>query len=503
MHGDSKDTQAPGQQKDIHTELEKSTGSSVDDIEMKFCCYKGWYWSWLPERKGCSIRDSTMLSFLKYSITLTLIFNLIHPVLSLPHHKDGAQPVGASNTQPSHEQHIRESVQISIQVIITSTGTAVTHSIKSKQDLEEFHSQADLIGNQIEITVARESSHNIVLYLEKNLFVITKNFVRKFYTSNGEAIVRTADAQDVALANCYYNGRVVDYGNSLVSVSLCHGLNGFIEFGDQVYRVEPVFNENDVEHILIDETYTEDADVKYDCATEPEKHHIRHESHHKYGRHHDTLSNRRVARDIKLPAGSNSETRYIEVYAVMDNSIYERSGSVDAAVMRAINIMNYASGLYKMLNIYLALVGVEVWNDRNKIAYTFTSSDTIDPGILLKEFNEYRHFNINWNVTNDSGQLFSGERFKDGLIGKGSTTAICTQTDSGGVTYDGDEARYVRAATTMSHELGHNLGMIHSNSDTYALQDCECSHTDDPTFTDCIMHSSAGREYFKLPVDFL
>ena len=449
------------------------------------------------------VNSDRLLTVTSYTALLILFCNLINPALSIPH-QNGAQLSGATaetkvETHKSVEE--REAVQISIQAILTASGTAVSRSIKSTQDLAEFHRQLDLSNDQIEVIISRNSSHDIVLYLERNLFVITKNFVRKYYTPSGQPVVKTADAHDVALANCYYTGRVVDYADSLVSVSLCHGLNGYIEFGDHVLKVEPVFENNVLNHIIVDESHIEEEEnLKYDCATEAENHHIRHESHHKYGRHHDLPSHRRVARDIKLPAGSNSETRYIEVYAVMDNSIYERSGSVDAAVMRAINIMNYASGLYKMLNIYLALVGVEIWNDRNKIPYTYTSSNTIDPGVLLKEFNEYRHFNINWNVTNDSGQLFSAERFKDGLIGKGSTTAICTQTDSGGVTFDGDEARYVRAATTMSHELGHNLGMIHSDSDVYALQDCSCEDPEHPTFTDCIMHSSAGREYAHPPL---
>lgn len=349
--------------------------------------------------------------------------NLVFLTLLLPFYTAHSHSLpdvdGAKHDNGANSKQMRESVEISIKAILVSSNTERTLLLRSEEDLAEFQRTQRLIKDQIEVTITRKHSHDVVLYLEKNSLVITKDFVTKSYTKSGQPVVKAADENDAMLANCYYTGKVIDYHDSLASISSCHGINGIVEYGDKVYRLEPVFVGNLVEHILIDESHIASENVKYDCGTTAaDERHLRHESHHKYNRRDKSSPHQRVARDIRLPAGHSSKTRYIEVYAVMDHSIYIRSGSVDAAVVRAINIINYASALYKMLDIYLALVGVEVWNDRNKIAYTNSGADSIDPGLLLKEFNEYRHFHINWNVTNDSGQLFSAEKFKDGLIGE-------------------------------------------------------------------------------------
>lgn len=360
------------------------------------------------------------------------------------------------------------------------------YALQSLQDLNEVRQNLNNFHKNIEITIIRNHSTPIVLYLERNSLLITNNFVRKYFTSSGAPIMKTTDEHDATLSDCYFTGHVLKHVNSLVSLNICNGVKGVVELSDQVYVINPVVAGSKLIHYwhMQNETNTSESSMK--CGTTVEDDYNRRmQSNFSAHRHKG-----RFPRQIKLPANHVSETRYIEMYVVMDNSEYRRAGSVDATVMRAVNIINYVGALYRQLNIYIALVGVEVWNNGDKIPYTTSSTSGLDTGKLLAEFNKYRQYKINWNVNNDNAQLFTTLQFEGNLIGKGSTKAICSQLYSGGITFDGQEDNYIRAATTMAHELGHNLGMIHS--DDFDEDRCQCEDPKNPEFTDCIMHSSSS-----------
>jgi len=92
----------------------------------------------------------------------------------------------------------------------------------------------------------------------------------------------------------------------------------------------------------------------------------------------------------------------------MDNSIFQREGSIEATIQRAIDILNYASVLYHKLDIYLTLVGIEVWSDADKIPFERVDGSTDYNSVrVLQEFNKYRHLKITWKVNNDNAQLFT------------------------------------------------------------------------------------------------
>lgn len=379
-------------------------------------------------------------------------------------------------------------VDVSVSLLERRGKSSKTTLLRTSNDLGQILHSLRKNDQDIEVTVL--GLHQpLILYLQKSTSLIVKGLVRKYFSPvTGRPVISRKD--DMSLANCYYTGKVVGplVNESFVSLDLCRGVHGIIETSEQEYEISSIQHDSKFTHFLSQRNYEED-DVPHKCGTDDEEI-------IPLPRYGEQTSHKRFKRDIKLPAGSTMQTRYIEIYAVADFSLFKSVGSVEAAETRVINIMNYASGLYRQLNIYLALVGIEVWNTGDQISYEQVSQDSrgIDSGKLLTQFNRYRHFRINFEMPNDNGQLFTAQVFHGGLIGKGSTRGICTQTDSGGVTFDGSTRRYARAATTMAHELGHNLGLTHSDSDVYYGKKCECPADNDPTFTDCIMHSSANRK---------
>ncbi|XP_067929014.1 disintegrin and metalloproteinase domain-containing protein 26A-like isoform X2 [Watersipora subatra] len=183
------------------------------------------------------------------------------------------------------------------------------------------------------------------------------------------------------------------------------------------------------------------------------------------------------------PANHNDTTRYLELYVVVDHELYLRSSrNLVSVSQRVVSIVNYASSLYRQLNIYLALVEVEVWTEGNKISVTGEAKN------VLESFKAYRQNQINPNTPNDIANLFAAEKFSGSTVGQ-SSVSICVDLGGVAVTADQQESDWIPAATTMAHEIGHNLGIVHDDALKNA-EECICPR-EDVDDNKCIMYSKS------------
>ena len=193
----------------------------------------------------------------------------------------------------------------------------------------------------------------------------------------------------------------------------------------------------------------------------------------------------RSAREIHAPSFRNQTTRYIELYVAVDNALYIRSGKdITKTTQRVINIINYASSLFLKMNIYLALVGTEIWSSGNKFNVT-GAADTV-----LALFEQYRHDVISPLVPNDNANLFVAQRFYDSTVGQASAS-MCVSFGGCAATADHYVNDWIASATTMVHEIGHNLGLAHDD-------DCVCPRLDEDD-AKCIMNSKSVGMCFLIP----
>ncbi|XP_078667750.1 disintegrin and metalloproteinase domain-containing protein 12-like [Branchiostoma floridae x Branchiostoma belcheri] len=265
---------------------------------------------------------------------------------------------------------------------------------------------------------------------------------------------------------CHYQGDVRGSPGSVAVISTCRGVRGSIHIDDDVFFLQPT---PDSGHIVFRQ-----QDIQ---------------SNRRQGRHcgfHDTelvstlnkssFSLQRVKRDVY------SETKYVELILVADSREVQDVGSVTATQDRMVEVANYVDTFYKPLNIRVALVGLEVWTS-NPITVDRSLQRTLD------RFLEWRRTSLVRSQSNDNAQLVSGQTFfGGGEIGMAPFASICTSARSGGVTEDmfaSNTGPVLYVASTVAHELGHNLGLNHDTGGN-----CRCPVAD--SNGGCIMRPAQG-----------
>ncbi len=173
--------------------------------------------------------------------------------------------------------------------------------------------------------------------------------------------------------------------------------------------------------------------------------------------------------------------QYIELLVVNDNARFRQM--VDSTESEALTIVNQAAALY--VNnlgldppIRVVLVGQITWRHSDPynlcFGYKGCGLSTVCPNCedheigtsqLLSTFHAWRSNPANTEgIYHDAGVLFSGLDFEYSLIGLAGVGMMCNYPKSGAIvqTYQHSSAL---SAFSLTHELGHSIGMIH-DSDT-------------------------------------
>ncbi|XP_056410029.1 disintegrin and metalloproteinase domain-containing protein 15-like isoform X3 [Hyla sarda] len=254
------------------------------------------------------------------------------------------------------------------------------------------------------------------------------------------------------LINCFYHGRLEGVGGPWSSLSLCSGLRGTIILGpEQRFSIEPIPEDPISKHIV----HPIETNRNTTCETAAEDLSVT----EWVGRTLLSLTEERP-----LPSQTDtshwveSEVKYVELVMVADNSEFRKyNQDLQRLHVRMLEIANKMDAFYRMLNVRVVLVMVEVWSQKDMI------SVSTDPAETLNRFLSWRVKDLIRRTHHDNAHLLTGVTFKGSSVGMATMNSICTP-ESGGVTMDHSQSIIV-VASTMAHELGHNLGLNHDTVD--------------------------------------
>ncbi|CAM4702089.1 unnamed protein product [Lepidochelys olivacea] len=343
------------------------------------------------------------------------------------------------------------------------------------QKLHQLHKR-DVAGNQnpnhgakyddrmqYEIKVNGEK---VILHLEKNKDLFAKDYSETHYSDEGQEVTTSPQIKD----HCFYDGHIQNDNDSEASISACSGLKGYFKSQGQRYLIQPLKLTDSEEHAVFKYESLEDVEGPKTCG----------------------VTNTTWESEDPIKKSSRSSTslekqeylkakKYVEVYIVVDNAAYRKyNRNMTSIRTRVFEIINYINMVYKAINIYVALIGLEIWSAGDP--FTVNSS----AGTTLDKFSAWRQSDLLKRKNNDNAQLLTAIDFDGPTVGLAFVGTMCSSTHSSGIVQD-HNTNPISIGATMAHEMGHNFGMNHDTSF------CKCNSGS------CIM---AAQLSYNIPKDF-
>ncbi|KAK7930793.1 hypothetical protein WMY93_007188 [Mugilogobius chulae] len=323
-------------------------------------------------------------------------------------------------------------------------------------------------------------ARNYTLHLERNIDLVGGNFSVTHYSKEGRQITTNPDLT----GHCYYHGQVVGIRDSSVSVSLCSGINGFVRLQDQTYLIEslakerqrdsasPLSQSEESPHAVYNYKHlrTKRSTCSHGNTTTFYDHGGRPSGLFQLG----SLKSRSQSKDK-----GTSKHRTVELVVVIDKEEYQKIGSKKAVEARVLEVANHVDKLYRPVGVRVMLVGMDIWSYKDQIEVSS------NPEFTLGRFLEWRQQRLLPRIKHDNAQFITGVDFDGATVGLANTNAMCT-SKSGAVNED-HNSNSIGVASTIAHEMGHNLGLSHDN------ENCVCGSS--TSKKGCIMSESVGIVY--------
>nr|XP_008272155.1 disintegrin and metalloproteinase domain-containing protein 18 isoform X1 [Oryctolagus cuniculus] len=290
------------------------------------------------------------------------------------------------------------------------------------------------------------------LHLRKHSF-LPQNL--RIYTQN-----ETRDLPSETLyftTNCHYQGYAAEFPDSAVTLSICSGLRGFLQFENVSYGIEPLAASARFEHIVY-QVKNDDPEIPLSAGNytvwqkdQPSKVHF---------------SSQNILASKLLP-------QYLEMHIIVEKGLYDYMGSEMMAVtQKIIQIIGLVNTMFTQFKLTVILSSLELWSDKNQIS---TNGDADD---LLQRFLVWKHSYLVLRPHDIAYLLIYRKHPK--YTGATFPGAICNQNYNAGVAMYADAVTLEGFAVIIAQLIGFHIGLTYDD-----ISKCSC-----PRAT-CIMNRAA------------
>ncbi|XP_062069120.1 disintegrin and metalloproteinase domain-containing protein 20-like [Lepus europaeus] len=278
-----------------------------------------------------------------------------------------------------------------------------------------------------------------IIHMKVRKLLASRHFPVFTYTDEGALHEDQPFIQD----DCHYQGYVEGQPESTVALSSCFGgLQGMLQINGIVYEIKPIKFSTTHEHLIHRRHYneTEFQSTEWQSAEE--------------------IAEQLGFQDSKnrpLMQESYEWTwthRWNVEYAVIQDHprFLFRNGNITWMIQDAFVVMNEVNSIYSKIDVFIALVGLEIWNEENYL------SNYTDITRILNDFCDWKMAYLDGRMPNDVAHIwvyFQSHQTAGSKIG-----SVCKQNSCGAVNFLLDDNLF-EFVLLVAHEMGHNLNMYH------------------------------------------
>ncbi|XP_003937229.1 ADAM DEC1 [Saimiri boliviensis] len=358
---------------------------------------------------------------------------------------------------------IKQTPELILHEIVSPKKLHILHKREIENNHTEKHGKEERYDPEVQYQMILNGKE-VILSLQKTKHLLGPDYTETFYSPRGEEITTKPENME----HCYYKGSILNEKSSVASISTCNGLRGYFTHHHQTYLIKPLKSTDQEEHAVFTSNQEERDPANHTCAS------VR-----STGREHGTV---RMSRSLKSPEQEDflRAQKYIDLYLVVDNAFYT-SYKENLTLIRSFvfDVMNLLNVIYNTIDVHVALVGMEIWSDGDKINVVPSTATTFN------NFLTWHRSNLGKKKIHDHAQLLSGIGFNNRRVGMAASNSLCSPSSVAVI--EAKRKNNVALVGVMSHELGHVLGML-----------------DVPFTTKCPSGSCVMNQYLssKFPKDF-